>query len=172
MEQELTIRAATEDDVEAVVALVHDTAVWLRERNIPQWQVYLKPTGLREIRYAVMGAGGREFFVAFDNEQLVGTCCIQWNDVDHWDARGNDSMAGYIHTLAVARRRHHCRIGQRMLRFAEQLIASRNKPLSRLDCSAANAKLVNYYRLMGYAAAGTKGEIQQFEKRVRAAEPG
>ncbi len=59
--------------------------------------------------------------------------------------------------LSVHRDVRHQRLGERMIRWAERLIAARGRQSCRLDCWAGSPFLGEYYRRLGYGLAGQHG---------------
>jgi ribosomal protein S18 acetylase RimI-like enzyme len=124
---------------------------------------------VRNIRDHLAGKHGAEVFLAPCEGRNVGTFCLEWQDHDgYWDDRGDDGAAGYLYTIAVPRDLRGQRIGEQMLAWAEDHIASRGRTFARLDCWCKNDALIAYYERLGYSRAGAKEHCQLFEKRVRA----
>lgn len=170
-EQSLTLRRATPDDLDAVLAIVRQAARWLVEKGRPDWRSYLTPAGFRTIQQCVNGANGAEVYLASagGEERPVGVFSVEWNDRAHWDALGDDGLAGYIHMLAVDRAARGAGVGRRMVQGAEKVIEQHGRPLARLDCGAYNAFLCGYYRSLGYRARGIKyapHACMRFEKQL------
>jgi protein-tyrosine phosphatase len=167
-----TLRRAGPGDAQAVTAIVQDAARWLQEvKGLRQWRLYLTEEGVRSVSARLAGDGGAEAYLALRDGTPAGAFAIQWSDAECWGGRGEDGRAGYVHMLSVAPDFHGLRLGERMLRWAEQRIASNGRPFARLDCWAGSAVLCAYYLRLGY----TRLEFDDprltgmawFEKRVR-----
>jgi predicted N-acetyltransferase YhbS len=73
--------------------------------------------------------------------------------------------------LAVHRLARGTRLGERMVRWSEQLVRARGRALVRVDCWAASAVLPGYYEQLGFRrveqVGGPNGSLLM-EKRVSA----
>jgi protein-tyrosine phosphatase len=119
----------------------------------------------------VGGTSGQEVYLAWRDagDRAVGAVSIEWCDREYWAARGIDGRAGYIHMLAVHRLARGTGLGERIVRWAEQLIRSRGRRFARLDCWAASTFLSAYYERLGYACVdqvGGPNGSRLFEKQV------
>ena len=163
----VTVRRATVDDLDRVRAVVQDGTRRVQEKGFPECTLYLTEKG--EAR--VGGEGGAETFIATraSDGRDVGVYTLTWDDVRHWgETLGNDGRAGYIHMLSVHRAAARSGMGERLLRHAESLIASKPRPLFRLDCWDGNPFLHAYCARKGFTLVGRNAdrELSLWEKRV------
>ena len=170
-EHPLVLRRATPDDLDTVLAIVRGAAEWLVEKGRPDWRSYLTPAGFRRIQDRVNGAEGVEVYLASQDQSdaAAGVFSVEWSDRLHWDAVGEDGLAGYIHMLAVDRAARGAGVGKRMVQAAETVIERHGRQFARLDCGAYNAFLCGYYRSLGYRSRGIKfapHACMRFEKQL------
>jgi ribosomal protein S18 acetylase RimI-like enzyme len=171
LDERTTIRRAGTEDFDAVLAVVQDATRRVQEKGYPQWRLYLTDEGIGQVRDAVAGVDGTETYLAERDGNSIGTFRVQWNDRDCWAERGFDGLAGYVHMLAVHRDAKHEGLGEKMLLWAERLIASRGKEFCRLDCWCRSPFLTTYYPRLGYVALQVDGVpkgVMNFQKAVRA----
>ena len=171
VDRETAMRRATPGDFDAVLEVVRDSSRRMQEKGLSQWKLYLTDVGVERVRTRVGGASGQEVYLARRDagDRAVGAVSIEWADREYWGARGIDGRAGYIHMLAVHRLARGTGLGERIVRWAEQLIVVRGRRFARLDCWAASAFLPAYYERLGYICVdrvgGPNGSCL-FEKEV------
>ena len=168
-----TAHRATLADLDAVLVVVQDSTRRMQEKGLSQWRLYLTDAGEPRIRRRVEGAASEEvyLFKRPSDDHAVGVVSIEWTDHEYWGDRGVDDLAGYIHMLAVHRLARGTCLGERIVAWAERLVASRGRPLARLDCWAGSPFLPGYYERLGYARVGHVGSANGsilMEKRVLA----
>ena len=168
----LTLRRATPEDLDVVLAIVRDAARRTVEKGLPDWRRYLTPAGFRLVQDRVNGVGDVEAYLASRERdgRAVGVFSVHWSDRHNWDARGEDGLAGYIHMLAVHRDAKGAKLGRRMVAMAEKVIVRRGRELARLDCGADNVFLCDYYRSLSYRPRGIKyapHACMRFEKSLK-----
>lgn len=169
---DITMRRASTADFAAVLDVVQDSTRRMQEKGISQWRLYLTEAGVARVRRRVEGAAGEEVYLARGEAHArpVGAVSVEWIDHEYWAERGQDGLAGYIHMLCVHRVARGTGIGERIMRWAEELIASRGRTFARLDCWAASTFLPSYYERLGYervgAIGGANGSLLM-QKRVR-----
>jgi GNAT superfamily N-acetyltransferase len=146
----LRFRIAESADVPTVVAILGEATRWLRERNIPTgWPLPYPAENLHR------HVAERELYlVERDSSGAVATVTLQWTDVPFWGERPPDSC--YLHHFAVRRTVAGQGIGVQVLAWAEELARGRGRTFLRLDCMAADSKLVRYYAAHGFDHVGEK----------------
>jgi ribosomal protein S18 acetylase RimI-like enzyme len=170
LDERTSVRRAGVGDFDAVLAVVHDATRRVQELGYPQWRLYLTDEGFAQVRDAVAGVDGTETYLVERDGRAIATFRIQWHDRDCWADRGLDGTAGYVHMLAVHRDAKHEGLGEKMLAWAERLIASRGKEFCRLDCWCRSPFLTVYYPRLGYVAQQVDGVpkgVMNFQKTVR-----
>jgi GNAT superfamily N-acetyltransferase len=135
------IQSAVADDLDEVLNVLNQAALWLASRGINQWRIDGFP------RHLIAGDISRgEVYVARREGQVVGTFTLQWRDELFWPGAAGE--AGYIHRISV--RREARGLGIELLKFAERVTASTGRKLLRLDCYAGNQALCSYYERVGF----------------------
>ena len=159
VDRETTMRRATLGDFDAVLEVVQDSTRRMQEKGLQQWKLYLTDAGVQRVRTRVAGASGQDVYLARRDadDRAVGAVSIEWADREYWGARGIDGRAGYIHMLAIHRLARGLGLGERIVRWAEQLIAARGRRFARLDCWAASTFLPAYYERLGYTCVDQVG---------------
>ncbi len=143
----LTVCMAAPAETETAIGILAEAARWLQSRGIPTWT----PESLPPVIGPAVARG--EVYLAWMDDQPVGTVSVQWSDLVFWGERPDD--AGYIHKLATARAAAGQQVGARLLAWAENLIAERGRQYARLDCHAENPFINRFYRVAGYQVRGT-----------------
>jgi len=157
-------------DLEVIVEVREEAAVWLAGKGIEQW-----PVGLfRQLvgRLVEHIAAGQEYLV-YAGAELAGTLRLQDRDDEMWSEIA-DRAALYLHGFAVRRHFAGRGFGLRMLGWAENHAAAAGKAFLRLDCVAHNDRLIRYYEEAGFSRQGTVESLwgggsslhQRFEKRA------
>ncbi|CAN5762755.1 hypothetical protein BH18ACT11_BH18ACT11_13780 [soil metagenome] len=107
-------------------------------------------------------------YLAVLGGQAVGTFALQWSDEETW-GRVPDN-AGYVHGLAVRREFAGMDLGCELLGWTENRVFRSGRKYLRLDCTAGNEALNEYYRHAGFTYRGSvtvRGlEVSLYEKRV------
>ncbi|RST17434.1 N-acetyltransferase [Streptomyces sp. WAC05374] len=147
---DLRFRLADDADLAAVVRLRDDAARWMLAQGVTgQW----RPGELGGDHFRRIMTSG-EVWLAEAADRVVGAWELWWQDEDAWGPQ--PPTAGYVHRLMVDRTRVPSGTGRQLLRVAERRVAEAGRPLVRLDCLAANARLRSYYLDAGYRVAGCK----------------
>ena len=89
------VRAATADDLAAVLGILDEAAAWLWSQGIRQWPQYFEP------QWVLPRLDAGETWLAWSGSEAVGTFTLQWDDAAWSDHHDDD--AGYVHRLAVRR---------------------------------------------------------------------
>jgi ribosomal protein S18 acetylase RimI-like enzyme len=162
---DIRLEAATESDVDAIVAILQAAAAWLESKGIKQWQW---PNQFSRDRIAGEVQNG-QFWVARCHNEVIGTFKLQHSDPMFWPEDGVAAL--YLHSLAIDRRFAGCGLGRELLRRAEAITAAQKQEFLRLDCMAENPALCAYYRRAGFDScghiSGPGWNAEKFQKRVQ-----
>jgi ribosomal protein S18 acetylase RimI-like enzyme len=159
----LDVRRAEPEELDEVVGILSEAARWLLERGIQQW-----PDPFPRERAAPLVDRG-EFYLARIDGEPVATFALLWSDPAFWGEQ--PPVAGYVHAIAVRRTYAGQGLGERLLEWAEEQIATSGRELLRLDCMSDNAALREYYERLGFEPQG-EAQIDDFtatlfERRCR-----
>ncbi len=163
----LVLTRATLADLPVVLALLRESAAWIKEKGLHQWEGYLSEKGpsIVEKRFSE-----GEIHLAALDKKPVATLCLQWQDPFIWEEKGLDQQAGYIHALAVQRKLAGKHLGKQLMAWAEAAVAKHPRKYLRLDCMAENDGLFAYYEKQGYQWVDSKKtgqwEVKLLEKRL------
>jgi GNAT superfamily N-acetyltransferase len=139
---DVTMRRARPDEG-AVVLDVLDTACRrLRERGIDGWPVAFRPEWIEP------GLSDGDVWLAEAGGGPVATLSLLWRDV-LWP---DDGRAGYLHRFAT--RDAGTGLGASLIGWAAARVRERGRDRLRLDCTAGNRALRDYYERAGFAHRG------------------
>jgi ribosomal protein S18 acetylase RimI-like enzyme len=145
------VDAVDEASLAAFVAIHEEAAVWLWERGIKQWRPgeYTLETLRREV------AEGHEVYLARREGVAAGGFTLQWDDLENWDnGEERPLVAGYLHALCVSRADAGQGLGEALLDYAGQRVATMGREWLRLDCWKGNDTLRAYYERLGFSYQG------------------
>lgn len=168
MNGQYTIGQAQEENTKAILALLLDTAKWLRSKGSTQWSALLNGEDSHDTAGAIKRG---DVFVAKAGEETSGIVILmrqpsEW-DYRLWgDAAYPEDGAIYLHRLAINRRFAKSGLGKEILRWADSGIRFEGKDVVRLDCIADNLTLNEFYSQNGYASMGQTDGFNLYEKAV------
>jgi GNAT superfamily N-acetyltransferase len=161
------MRRATPSEIEPSYALLEECSQWLRLRGLTQWNpVYPRARFEREVHEG-------NVWLWADSDGVAATVTLFGRRPDYYPEQvWNDaSEAWYICRFAVARRLKGAGIGGRLLSEIEDEARAAKLDALRLDVTASNPFLANYYQAKGFtvvAVGDIRGGASIFlEKRLR-----
>ena len=146
---EIAVRTAQDGDTAVLVRIMDDATRYKVERADVAWG--REPDSTARVSAAI--ARGEMYLVSWAGED-VATASLQWDDAHYWGAQ--PPVAGYLHGLAVRSGFHGMGLGGRIIDWALQQVAARDRRWLRLDCAAGNRGLCSYYEQQGFARAGER----------------
>ena len=157
----LIITPASKDELDVVIEIYDDAALWLTAQGSRQWP-YPQPQWIRD---AIEGRieQGQVFLCRAPDDRAIGTIRVQWADPNVWPEDSGD--AGYIHGLATRRELKGQGIGRLMLEWARDYIRANGKKYLRLDCVADNPALRRYYENLGFRFCGEVADVHHLAAR-------
>jgi len=165
---DLYFRPTQTNEIDLVLQLLKDAALWLHEKQIDYWQDWLNPPPAF-INWIQQGFTKHEFYLAYNNEDLIGCFRLKWEDEAFWGKR--NEPAGYIHSFTTVRKLAGQRWGERILALIETYCQRAGKDYIRLDCGSGVTNLRKYYEDYGFQKVGEttiRGEeLTLYEKRIR-----
>lgn len=150
----LEFRTAQFEDLPVVLATLKDAALWLESKRVDQWQNYIEPDQAMR-GWIEQGVADQEVHLVYFKQKAIATLRLLWADLRFWPAK-NDGLAGYIHSFAVVTEFRNQKIGDQVLQWVEAECRRRKKKYLRLDCSAYNPALQQYYLNHGFRALETR----------------
>jgi GNAT superfamily N-acetyltransferase len=133
---------ATPDQAGVVGGLLTGAARRLLDQGIRQWP---HPFPDDVVRASI---DRRETYLAWQDDQPVGTLAICWDDPVFWGSQPPD--AGYVHRLTVADNARGHGLGSRLLDWAADHVAANGRRWLRLDCLTVNARLRAFYEGLAF----------------------
>jgi GNAT superfamily N-acetyltransferase len=133
---ELCYAVATVNDRAAALRLLDEACDWVHSKGIAWVRRY--PRGC--VNEAIKR---REFFLVSLASEPVATFTLTEQRDPCWEARGGSAL--YLHAFAVCRKHAGQGLGRQILDWATETAGRRGMQYLRLDCSAANAGLRQYY---------------------------
>lgn len=145
----MELRSAVIEDAPKLVELRNGLAEWMLNRGIEQWQ----PDQF-DVEHLTAWIEAGLIFIYPKGDQIAASVAVLENDPLIWGP--DDGDAGYIHMLMVDRRWSGRGLGHRTLEWAERHIERKGKERVRLDVTAANATLQQWYTERGYEIVDTR----------------
>ena len=138
----ITERKVKEDEVEIVLAMLKDAAVWLKSKKIDYWQNWAAP-GENYIGWIREGVVNGEFHFAEIDGEIAGVYRLQFSDEMFWGKM--EDKAGYIHSFTTKRAFSGKGYGSEILKIIEDKLRRCGIKYMRLDCGAEIEGLCKYY---------------------------
>lgn len=163
--EEVVAEQAKPSDTGAVMDLLKQTALWLKEQGSTQWNALLEGEDSHGTDQAVQRG---DVFIFKHEEQVVGMVMLlqqpsDW-DVDLWGDEGHE-QAIYVHRLAISRAYAGKQLGRKIMEWVESGITFAGKTRIRLDCIAENSTLNRFYSSLGYEYMGlSESGFSKYEK--------
>ncbi|MBN2390409.1 MAG: GNAT family N-acetyltransferase [Anaerolineae bacterium] len=165
---DLYFRPAQPDETSIVLQLLKEAALWLQKKRVDYWQDWLNPP-LLFVQWIQQGFERGEFYLVYQQDELIGCFRLQWEDDAFWGTRAEP--AGYLHSLTTVRRLAGQRWGEHILTLIEAHCQAAGKEYLRLDCGSQVTGLCRYYELNGFQQVGSTtvhGEaLTLYEKRIK-----
>jgi len=142
---DLRIEVGSLSDLEPLLDLLENAAIWLWDRGIHQWA-----PGSMRAQKSILAEWARSghLIAARSGSELVGACALVPHPTDEWAERAGPSL--YVHKLVVARSHAGQGIAHRILAQCEARARAEGVLRVRLDCWDGNAKLRSFYRACAY----------------------
>jgi GNAT superfamily N-acetyltransferase len=140
----MKVGQARSDELGEVLAVLSESARWLRSRGIEQW-----PDPFPADRVEPSIARGETYLVRVGGA-VAGTITLRWADAAFWGEQ--PPVAGYVHAVAV--RREYAGLGPKLLDWAAARVREAGRELLRLDCLSSNSALRAYYERHGFVHRG------------------
>ncbi|MBN1188970.1 MAG: GNAT family N-acetyltransferase [Dehalococcoidales bacterium] len=147
MIENITCRKAGFEEIDTVLTLLKEAALWLREKKIDYWQEWIEPPAYF-VDWIKQGFSKNQFFLVEKAGKAIGCFRLQWEDEMFWGQR--EEQAGYVHSFTVSRDLAGRGIGYQVLSLVETLCRENGKNILRLDCGAWVPGIRKYYEGYGF----------------------
>lgn len=155
----MIIRAASANDMAALMGLRVEAEQWLNEAGIDQWRnPQTRAPALAKWRADV--AAGRTWMVQ-DGDAVLATITLAPPDRDFWRSSDHPEDAVYVAKLITARAAKGQQLGGQLLDWAGQKACERRKPWVRLDCWRSNTALQDFYISEGFEHVRTEAPLHR-----------
>jgi GNAT superfamily N-acetyltransferase len=144
---QITFRKARPDEMDKVLQLLKEAALWLREKKVDYWQNWIDPAP-QFVSWIQRGFNSDEFFIVEQDGNTAGCFRLQWQDPQFWGQQVNN--AGYIHSFTVKRELAGQGTGYRLLDLIEAYCRDNGKTMLRLDCGTDIPGIRKYYEKYGF----------------------
>lgn len=165
--KQITFRKATPEELEAVLLLLKEAALWLQKKGIDYWQDWISPPP-NFIDWIKQGFDQNEFYMVENDRGVIGCFRLQWQDPMFWGDR--EDTAGYIHSFTISRDLAGQSIGKCVLDLIESYCRQNEKEFLRIDCGINIKGLRKYYEQYGFKPVGevtVLGErLTLYEKQI------
>lgn len=141
-----TIRPATADDLNDVLALLNATGRWLKSRGLDQWG-----NGFGPERIGPM-IDRREMYIVHEDAESIATAAMSTDgDTDFWTPTELADNAVYLSKVTVTRDRAGEGLGEMLFRWLVDRAARNGADIVRLDAWRTNQDLLGYYERTGWS---------------------
>lgn len=158
--------SAQPHELAIVYQLLQESAQWLQNKNLTQWNIWLNPdTAPSHLRKWIEDSFAKNEFFFVKDEKFDENAHIPYPNVramyrlmyqDDMFWAGNTQKAGYIHSFVVRKPYKGENLGGKILSEITQQLQKNNIFLLRLDCNASNPVLCAYYEKQGFVKVGEK----------------
>jgi GNAT superfamily N-acetyltransferase len=161
------VRLAVSDDGQQVIKLLKNSAQWMQDHGINQWQYLLSGGDDKEILEAVKQ---QETYIVLSDEELIATFTLSTTQSD-WDrhifGESHEEDSVFLHRLAILPSQMGKGIGKEILQWIEQNYST-DKTYLKLDCVADNSKLNQFYLANGFQYIGETDQHSKYQKNCKA----
>ncbi len=157
--QRLSIRPATEQDLQTIISLIEGAAEWLRGKDTDQWARAWpdEPRRERRIREQLKGGHGHTFLVHSGERAVATVSIVDRGNPKLWKWRERRRRAVYLHRLVVDRDFAGTGLGSELITWAAEWGRREYRAgLIRIDVWRDNLPLHKYYQREGFTGPGGK----------------
>lgn len=160
----MTIRLATLEDLDSLLAITQNVVLQLRQAGIDQWdEIY---PAREDFQNDIVQ---QHFFVLCLNENIVGGICFnEVQLVGYETADWQSESFLVVHRLLVDPHFQGRGCAGQLMLHAEEVANQQGKRSIRLDCFPQNPRAVKFYERLGYQCRGEaafrKGKFLLYEK--------
>lgn len=147
-----SVRAAIEDDLEAIIGLRAEAERWLEAAGIRQWTEDYSDYARGVLRTAVKEGTA---WVIQDRHAVLATVSLTGADLDFWTDADDPDSGLYLGKMIVARSHAGHYLGGAIMNWASRRAVGAGKQWLRLDCRRDNDRLHAYYLAHGFVHVRT-----------------
>lgn len=144
----IKVESAFLADVVALQQLLADIAAWSRVAAVPMW------ANPHSVDFLSSFISRGEVFVVREAARVIATVTLTRLRDPYWD--DEPPATAYLHRLAVSRTHAGRGLGASLIRWSEAHLRSQGVRTLRLDCDAANSRLVSFYSALGFTTRGDR----------------
>ncbi|GEL78354.1 GNAT family N-acetyltransferase [Tenuibacillus multivorans] len=143
------IRQAMEKDLDSVLQLLRQAAIWLQSKGTDQWSYYIsdlegeKPEVLESIK-------NNSTYILEKEEEVIASITLEEHPIEWdrlvWEEKANEPGMVYLHRIVVNREYAGKDIGIQLIDWAKDFVQEKGKKCIRFDCLASNQGLNDYYQ--------------------------
>lgn len=160
-------RTVAVDQSKVVFEMLNQASLRLKNKGIDHWQYWQDPPQFK-IDWVNEGIHQRQFNFIYLGKMRIGMFRIMDEDLLYWGPQ--KGKAKYLHSLVILPKYNGKAHGQLVLSQLEQSLSKEKTNYLRLDCSADNHGLCNYYINLDYIPVRVhsmqNGDFQLFEKQL------
>lgn len=169
VQENFTMKQATETNTSEVKALLYETAKWFENQGSIQWNALLDGHDTHRTEEAIKRGN---VFICMNEKDLAGMVMLLENpsewDKNLWDLNDDEpNDAVYLHRLAINRKYANLKLGHAILRWCRQHILFLERKKLRLDCLANNPFLNEFYEKANFTYFGEKDGYSLFEATLK-----
>lgn len=166
MQDTLQFRKGNKAETDTVISLLKQTAQWLKENDIDQWQYLLAGGDDEEIENAIRD---NKTYIVLKDQEIIATFTLS-SSQSEWDQHifGVEETGDflYLHRLAILPDYIGNGLGADILQWISRQ-ADTQKKFLRLDCVAKNKKLNHFYVNNGFDYLGETDSHCKYQKRIK-----
>ncbi|WP_096186497.1 GNAT family N-acetyltransferase [Evansella halocellulosilytica] len=144
-----TIRKATAEDTDDIIALLVNAANWIKTKGFDQWDYYL--TDLEKNKQEIVDSIEHQAsYVLKDRMLTIATVTLEgraneWDD-EIWGEEAKQPNVIYLHRLVVHREYAGQNLGSKIINWSKKYVKNKGYSCIRFDCIGSNEKLNEYYK--------------------------
>jgi GNAT superfamily N-acetyltransferase len=147
----LDVCKAAVTDSSAIIKILKDRAVWLKEKGSTQWRFLL--TG-HEDEEIVRNVEAGFFYKVLKDETIIAIFLLspkqdKW-DISLWGKDNGNASSVYLHKLAVSVAFQGEQIGDFVMDWIKEQVPLMQVDRIRLDCVASSEYLLHFYQKHGF----------------------
>jgi ribosomal protein S18 acetylase RimI-like enzyme len=150
---QITVRGATLVDLPTLKTILNDAVRYKVSKGDEAWGI--ESWTDKEVAQVIKLENTKLVSMA---DTIVGCVDLIWEDTYNWGTKlGSDSLAGYIHRLAILSEFKSKDLGAQIINWVSTQVASNGRRYIRLDCQSSNTSLCRYYEDQGFKLVSSKG---------------